>query len=58
MMRKVSEYRRQAEELRNAASTTNHQITHQTLLKFAEEYDRMALFPVENYPKILKLKRI
>ena len=54
MTRKVSEYRRQAEELRNAAGATDHQITRDTLLKFAQEYERMALFPVKNYRKVLK----
>jgi hypothetical protein len=58
MERKVAEYRRQAKELRNAASATDHQITRDTLLKFAKEFDRMALYPVENYPKVLRLKGI
>lgn len=48
---KASEYRRRAEELRNTAGATNHQITRETLLKFAEVYDRMALHPVETEPK-------
>jgi hypothetical protein len=55
---KVSEYRRQAEELRSAADATDHQITRDTLLKFAEEFDRMALHPLENHPKVLKWWRI
>jgi hypothetical protein len=55
MNRKASEYRRRAQELRKAAQATTHQVTRDTLLKFAEEYDRMALHPVENYPKVLKL---
>ena len=55
---KASEYRRRAEELRNMASATHNQITRQTLLKFAELYDRMALYPVENEPrKLMKLRR-
>jgi hypothetical protein len=41
--------------LRSAANATDDQLTRETLLKFAEEYDRMALHPVENHPKVLKL---
>lgn len=48
---KASEYRRRAEELRNTASASNNRITREILLKFAEHYDRMALYPVENEPK-------
>jgi F0F1-type ATP synthase membrane subunit b/b' len=50
---KVSEFRQQAEELRNAAEATGHKITRETLLKLAEEYDRMAANPVPNHPKRL-----
>jgi F0F1-type ATP synthase membrane subunit b/b' len=50
---KVSEFRQQAEDLRNAAAVTAHKITRETLLKLAEEYDRMAANPIANYPKKL-----
>jgi hypothetical protein len=53
MQRKAAQYRRQAKELRNAASATDHKINRQTLLKFAEEYDRMARYPDEKQPKKL-----
>jgi hypothetical protein len=56
-MRKVYEYRQQAEELRTAADATDNPITRDTLLKFAEEYDRMAQQPVENHPKVLRVRR-
>lgn len=51
--RKVSEFHLQAQELRNAAMATEHKITRETLLKLAEAYDRMATYPVTNYPKKL-----
>jgi hypothetical protein len=51
---KASVYRQQAHKLRNAAKATNNRAT---LLKFAEEYDRMAEHPVENQPKkFIKLR--
>jgi hypothetical protein len=52
-MSKASEFHKQAEELRNAAEATKHKITRKTLLKLAEEYDRMAANPITNYPKLL-----
>ena len=39
--------------MRRAANETKNQTTRATLLKLAEEYERMARHPVENYPKIL-----
>jgi hypothetical protein len=50
---KASEFRHQAEELRNAALATKHKITRETLLKLAEAYDRMATYPAMSYPKKL-----
>jgi hypothetical protein len=50
-MNKASEYRQQAEELRRAAMATRDRITRKTLLKLAEEFDRMAAHPVQNHPK-------
>jgi hypothetical protein len=50
-MSKASECRRQAEELRNSAMATAHKITRRTLLKLAEEFDRMAAHPVQSYPR-------
>jgi F0F1-type ATP synthase membrane subunit b/b' len=50
-MSKAHEYRRQAEELREAATATRHKITRKTLLKLAEEFDRMAAHPVQNHPR-------
>jgi F0F1-type ATP synthase membrane subunit b/b' len=50
-MSKASEYRRQAQELREAATTTRDRITRKTLLKLAEEFDRMAEYPIQNHPK-------
>ena len=50
-MSKASEYRRQAEELREAAMATRHRITRETLLKLAEEFDRLAAYPIQNHPK-------
>jgi hypothetical protein len=50
---KASEFRREARKLRRAANETKNQITGATLVKLAEEYERMARHPVANYPKIL-----
>jgi len=47
-------YRQHAEELRTTASGMGSRINRDTLLKFAEEYDRMAENPVENLPKKLR----
>ena len=44
-------YRQHAEELRTTASGVGSRINRDTLLKFAEEYDRMAQNPVEIVPK-------
>jgi hypothetical protein len=56
---KASKYRQQAEELRSAANATDDQLTRETLLKFAEEYDRMALHPVENpAKKFIRFRRM
>ena len=52
-MSKASEFRKQAQELRKAAEATKHKITRKTLLRLAEEYDRMAANPITNYPKQL-----
>ena len=52
-MSKASEFRKQAQELRKAAEATKHKITRKTLLRLAEEYDRMAANPITNYPKLL-----
>ena len=56
-MSKVAAFRKEAEELRNSATATKHKITRQTMLKLAEEYERMAKHPVTNYPKQLKTGR-
>ena len=52
-MDKASEFRAQAAALREAAAFTQHQITRQTLLKMAAEYDRMADKPLTTEPKQL-----
>ena len=39
--------------MRDAAEATKNEITRATLLKLAEEFDRMAANPVANYPKEL-----
>jgi hypothetical protein len=54
MTRKAYEYRQQAEELRAAADETDNPKNRDTLLKLADEFDRMALHPVENHPKVLR----
>ena len=48
-----SEFREEAAALRDAAEITESEITRATLLKLAEEFDRMAANPVTNYPKKL-----
>ncbi len=50
---KWSELRKEAQALRDAAEITESEITRATLLKLAEEFDRMAANPVVNYPKEL-----
>ncbi len=50
---KAAEYHVQAEELRKAAEATTHKVTRQTLLKLADEFDRMAAHPFTNFPKKL-----
>ena len=50
---KASEYRHETEELRRAAKANKDRITRATLLKMAEEFERMAHHPVENHPKLL-----
>ena len=52
-MSKISEFRKQAAALRDAAEITANKITRVTLLKLADEYDRMAAYPVTNYAKRL-----
>jgi hypothetical protein len=52
-MSKWSEFRKEAAALRDAAEMTESEITRATLLKLAEEFDRMAANPVANYPKKL-----
>jgi hypothetical protein len=52
-MSKASKYREEAEALRSAAAAARDTITRQTILKLAEEYDRMAAHPVTNLPKNL-----
>lgn len=53
VMSEASDFRKLANELRRAAEDTGHKITRETLLKMAEEYDRMAAHPITNYPKKL-----
>ncbi len=48
---KAQEYRQEAEELRIRADNTSNPITRKTLLKLAEEYERMADSPVDDRPK-------
>jgi hypothetical protein len=48
-----SDYCKQAEELRAAARATKDKVTRKTLLKLAEEFDRMAAYPATNHPKEL-----
>ena len=48
---KVSEFRAEAKQLRIAARGTAHKVTRETLLKLAEEFERMAEHPVQNHPK-------
>jgi hypothetical protein len=48
-----SDFCKQAEELRNAAKATKDKITRKTLLRLAEEFDRMAAYPATNHPKEL-----
>jgi hypothetical protein len=55
-MSKASEYRKEAEDLRNTAQATKDKITRNTLLKLAAEYDRMAAYPSPNHPKELPRK--
>ncbi len=56
---KAQEYRQEAEELRNLANITNNPITRKTLLKLAEEYDRMAESPIDDQPrKIIRIRRM
>jgi hypothetical protein len=50
---KASEYHAEAKKLRGAAEATENQITSATLLKLAEEYERMARYPTETPPKLL-----
>lgn len=50
-MSKTDEFRMQAEALRGAAAVTKHEITRETLLKLADEFDRMAENPVSAQPK-------
>lgn len=50
---KASAYRNEARDLRLAASATTDQVTSETLLKLAEEYERMARYPTENARKVL-----
>jgi hypothetical protein len=57
-MSKASEFRKQAEDLRNAAQSTAHKITRQTMLKLAAEFDRMAEHPITNFPKKLPQFRL
>jgi hypothetical protein len=52
-MSKSSDYCKQADELRDAARATKDKITRKTLLKLAEEFDRMAAYPATNHPKEL-----
>ena len=53
MSGKASAYRNEARNLRRAAGATTDQITSETLLKLAEEYERMARHPTENIRKVL-----
>ena len=55
-MSKASEYRKEAEDLRNTAQATKDKIMRNTLLKLAAEYDRMAAYPSPNHPKELPRK--
>jgi hypothetical protein len=48
---KESKLRKEADELRAVAGTAKNEITRKTLLRLAEEYDRLAAHPVTNYPK-------
>ena len=52
-MSKASDFLKLAKELRTTAKDTAHKITRETLLKLAEEYDRMAAHPITDYPKKL-----
>ena len=56
MSGKASAYRHEAKELRSAAAATGNRVTRETLLKLAEEYERMAQCPVESLPKRLPMK--
>lgn len=55
---KGAQLRNEASYLRAIAGTAKNEITRKTLLKLAEEYDRMSLNPVTIYPKQLPRHRV
>lgn len=50
---KGAEFRNEASYLRLIAEMAKNEITRKTLLKLAEEYERMAVNPVTVHPKQL-----